>query len=367
METTLHKGLRGITVAETSLSLIDGEQGRLIYRGYEAGRLARERSFEEVAHLLWFGRLPDGPEGAAFAARLTAERDLPDWAARVIDSLPPDMAMMAVLRTAVSALGAGAATWPPTVEQALSVTAKVPTIVARRWRKLQGLEPVAPRPDLGHAANYLHMLTGEMPTPAQVGALEAYLVLTVEHGMNASTFSARVTASTQSDLISAVTTAIGTMKGPLHGGAPSEVADMLEEIGSRENAEAWLRTRLERGERIMGFGHRVYKTRDPRAEALSAVARRLAGGDERLDLATYVEDLAVRLLDAYKPGRRLYTNVEFWAAAVLKCVQMDPALYTPTFTVARTVGWTAHILEQAADNQLIRPDARYVGPLPAEV
>jgi citrate synthase len=362
MTMTIAKGLRGVAVAETSLSLIDGEQGRLIYRGYDARRLARAHSFEAVAHLLWVGRLAEGAEAEAFAGRLAAERSLPDWIIRVIEALPADMDMMSALRTAVSALGTRAFTYPPTAEQALMLAAKVPTMIAHRWRRLHGQAPVAPRPDLGHAANYLYMLTGTVPSPAQVGALDAYLILTAEHGMNASTFSGRVTASTEADLVSAVTTAIGTMKGPLHGGAPSHVDDMLEEIGGRENAEAYLRGKLGRGERIMGFGHRVYKTRDPRAEALSAVARQLSGGDERLDLATYVEDLVVRLLEEYKPGRRLYANVEFWAAAVLKCVAMPTELYTPTFSVARVVGWTAHILEQAADNQLIRPDARYVGP-----
>jgi citrate synthase len=362
MTMTIAKGLRGVAVAETSLSLIDGEQGRLIYRGYDARRLARAHSFEAVAHLLWIGRLPAGAEAEAFASRLAAERTLPDWTIRVIEALPADMDMMSALRTAVSALGTRAFTYPPTAEQALMLAAKVPTMIAHRWRRLNGQAPVAPRADLGHAANYLYMLTGELPSPAQVGALEAYLILTAEHGMNASTFSGRVTTSTQADLVSGVTTAIGTMKGPLHGGAPSEVDDMLAEIGGKADAEAYLRGKLSRGERIMGFGHRVYKTRDPRAEALSAVARQLAGGDERLDLATYVEDLAVRLLAEYKPGRRLYANVEYWAAAVLKCVAMPTELYTPTFTVARVVGWTAHILEQAADNQLIRPDAVYVGP-----
>lgn len=364
MTMPIARGLRGIVVAETSLSLIDGERGRLIYRGHEAGRLARERSFEAVAHLLWLGRLPDRAEAEAFGAAQAAERALPDWVIQVIDALPADIDMMSGLRTGVSALGTRAFTYPPTAEQAMMLAAKVPTIIAHRWRRLHGQEPVAPRPDLGHAANYLYMLTGELPSAAQVGALEAYLILTAEHGMNASTFSGRVTASTEADLIAAVTTAIGTMKGPLHGGAPSHVDDMLAEIGGRENAEAYLRGKLSRGERIMGFGHRVYKTRDPRAEALSAVARQLAGSDQRLDLATYVEDLVVRLLAESKPGRRLYANVEFWAAAVLKCVAMPTELYTPTFTVARVVGWTAHILEQAADNQLMRPDARYVGPDP---
>ncbi len=358
----VYKGLRGIAVAETALSHIDGERGHLIYRGIDARRLAQERSYEEVAHLLWYGRLPDRTETEALRGRMAAARALPTHVARLMGDLPPEMGMMSVLRTAVSALGGPEHGWPPTGEQALELTAKLPTIVAHRHRRLLGLEPVAPRSDLGHAANYPWMLFEREPSAAQSRALEAYLVLTAEHGMNASTFAARVTASTQSDLISAVTSAIGAMTGPLHGGAPSEVDEMLAEIGSLAQAEPYLRAKLERGERIMGFGHRVYKTRDPRAEALSAVARSLAGDDEELRLAAHVEDVATRLLAEYKPGRRLYTNVEFWAAAVLKCVAMPKALYTPTFTVARVAGWTAHVLEQAADNHLIRPDAVYVGP-----
>lgn len=359
---TIHKGLKGIAVAETALSLIDGERGHLLYRGWEAGRLAVEQRFEAVACLLWHGHLPDGEEADLFARRMALERGLPDHVTGLLDLLPAEMPMMDVLRTAISAMGSKAFGFPPSVGQALVLTARMPAIIAYRHRRARGLEPVAPRAELGHAANYLYMLSGLEPTPAQAEALEAYLVLTAEHGMNASTFSARVTASTESDMVAALTTALGTMKGPLHGGAPSEVDSMLEEIGVPERAEAYLRELLERGGRIMGFGHRVYRTRDPRAEALSAVARRLGGQDASLELAAYVEDLAVRLLEEYKPGRRLHTNVEFWAAAVLKAVAMPPELYTPTFSLARTVGWMAHILEQAGDNQLIRPDARYVGP-----
>lgn len=355
---TVQKGLRGVLVAETALSLIDGEQGRLLYRGEEAGRLAQERSFEEVAHLLWQGRLPDAAEADALRQQLAAERELPPWVAAVIDALPFQMELMDVLRTAVSAVGSLA----PTPVHARALAAQLPVMVARRYRRLQGLEPVAPQAELGHTANYLQMLFGQSPSPAQVAALDAYLILTAEHGMNASTFSARVTASTESDLVSAITTAIGTMKGPLHGGAPSHVASMLDEIGGPEQAEAYLRAKLGRGERLMGFGHRVYKTRDPRAQALSMVARRVAAGDQQLALAAHVEDVAVRLLEEYKPGRRLYANVEYWASAVLKAAGLPPELFTPTFTVARVIGWTAHVLEQAADNQLIRPDALYVGP-----
>ncbi|HET7626908.1 MAG TPA: citrate synthase/methylcitrate synthase [Bacillales bacterium] len=347
-------GLEGVIAAETSLSLIDGEAGKLLYRGLPAGELAGKRSFEEVAHFLWSG-VSDEHAREAFCKH----RELPSFLKKLLDGLPVDMGMMESLRTAVSALGSGAG-WPPTPEEALALTSVVPTILAYRWRRVNGLAPVSPDGELGHAANYLYMLTGERPKPAHAEALEAYMVLTMEHGLNASTFAARVITSTQSDLYSAVTGAVGAMKGPLHGGAPTGVVRMLDAIGTQANAERWLRETLERGERLMGFGHRVYKTRDPRAVALREVTERLAGDDPWFALAIDVEREATRLLEEYKPGRRLYANVEFYAAAVLRAVALPEALFTPTFSAARTVGWTGHVLEQASCNRIFRPKARYV-------
>jgi len=349
----VQKGLRDVVVATTSISDIDGERGRLVYRGYEIGDLVENHTFEDVLHLLLVGELPqDAAAGSTrpgqherLNAILSGMRDVPHYVKELLRLLPAEVDPMSALRTSVSALTVDGPPWPPTLEQAAEIIAKVPTLVAYRHRVRRGLAPVDPDPALSLAANYLYMLTGERPGESKVRALDAYLVLTAEHSMNASTFAARVTISTQSDLVSAAATAIGTLKGPLHGGAPSEVSHMLNEIGEKDRAEAYLRGILERGERIMGFGHRVYRTRDPRAIALASVARKLAGDEPWFDLALHVEEVATRLLEEYKPGRRLYTNVEFYAAAVLNAIELPPELFTPTFAVSRTGGWMAHMLE----------------------
>jgi citrate synthase len=357
-------GLEGVIAAETEISLVDGEKGHLVYRGYWAKDLALTKSFEEVAYLLWFGRLPEHEELAAFSVQWRGERKLSYELRGLIDSLPKELDMMSVLRTVVSARGAEFAAWPPESSAALTYTAAFPLIIAYRYRQLKGLAFVEPNPELDHVANYLYMLTGNIPAAAHVKALSAYFILAMEHGMNASTFAGRVVLSTQSDISSALCASIGAMKGPLHGGAPSEVIHMLDEIGSKENAEAWLRGELEAGKRLMGFGHRIYKTRDPRAEALQEVTKDLSAEDPWFDLASYVETVATKLLEQYKPGRRLYTNVEFFAAAVLRAVAMPPELFTPSFTASRVVGWTAHLLEQAAINRLFRPQSVYIGNMP---
>jgi citrate synthase len=358
-------GLEGVVAAETEIALVDGERGHLIYRGHWAKDLAVNYSFEETAYLLWYGSLPDDRELSALKDRLRQCRTLPDSLKRVLDALPKMLPMMSVLQVSVAALPDDqAASWPPIASQAERLTAMMPSIIAYRYRALQGLQPVEPDPGLDHAANYLYMLTGKVPNPDHARALAAYLVLGMEHGMNASTFSGRVTLSTQTNLYTAVSAAIGTMSGPLHGGAPSEVISMMEEIGSKERAEPWLRNVLEKGGRLMGFGHRIYKTKDPRAEALRIVTERLTGGDPFFELALYVEELATRLLDEYKPGRRLYTNVEFFAAAIMTAIQLPTELFTPTFTAARVVGWTAHMLEQSTHNRIFRPQSVYTGPMP---
>jgi len=357
-------GLDGVVAAETELSLVDGTKGHLVYRGYWAKELALHCTFEEVAHLLWYGKLPDREELGFIQNQLKQHRTLPERVERVLKELPADMDMMSVLRTAVSVLGNESYAWEPTVDQAVEITAVIPTVIAYRHRQLMGKAAIEPDPGLGHVANYLYMLTGEQPKESHVRALETYCVLTMEHGMNASTFAARVIASTQSDMASAISGAIGAMKGPLHGGAPTEVIAMLNEIGTPSNAEPWIRAALERGERIMGFGHRVYKTKDPRAEALRTVTEQLSGEDEWLDLARHVEQTAISLLEEYKPGRKLYTNVEFYAAAILRAIEMPSELFTPTFTASRAVGWTAHVLEQAENNRIFRPQSTYVGPMP---
>lgn len=358
-------GLQDVIVAETALSHVDGDKGHLVYRGRWANELALNHTFEEVAHLLWYGHLPGDEELAGFQSKLTAERSLPDRIKAVIDSLPETMDMMSVLRTAVSALGVEAPEYPPTLEQAIRFTAKLPTIIAYRASRLRGAEPVEPRSDLGHTANYLYMLRGAEAADFHVRALEAYLILTMEHGMNSSTFAARVVASTRSDMASALTAAIGALKGPLHGGAPSLVTDMLEAIGTKDRAEAWLRHALENGVRLMGFGHRIYKTIDPRAVALRQLALKLAGSDPWLEVAVHVEEITLALLKEYKPGLKLNTNVEFYAAAVMRAIALGDELFTPTFALTRAVGWCGHVLE-AAQERLIYPESSYSGEMPAE-
>lgn len=358
-------GLQDVIVAETSLSHVDGEKGHLVYRGRWAKDLALHHTFEEVAYLLWYGHLPGREELDSFHSKLAAARNLPGRMKTVIDSLPDSMDMMSVLRTAVSAFGTEEPEYPPTLEQAIIITAKLPTIIAYRARRLRGIEPVEPRSDLGHTANYMYMLRGAEASDVHVRALEAYLILTMEHGMNSSTFAARVVASTRTDMVSALVAAIGALKGPLHGGAPSLVTDMLESIGTKERAEPWLRNALENGVRLMGFGHRIYKTVDPRALALRQLALRLAGSDPWLEMAVHVEEVTLHLLKEYKPALKLNTNVEFYAAAVMRALSLGDDLFTPTFALTRVVGWCGHVLE-ASQSRLIYPESAYKGEMPAE-
>ena len=353
-------GLEGIVAATTALSKVEGTAGRLIYHGYNIHDLATTTSFEEIAHLLWFGHLPNKSELADLKAKLAAERTLPTSVLKIISDLPITAEPMDVLRTAASAWGASTIKGKATVEQAIALTARFPVFLAAFHRLRSGLEPLESRPELGHAANYLYLLSGKQPEQQHVKALDAYLVLLADHGMNASTFTARVVASTESDIVSSTVAAVGALKGPLHGGAPSKVLDMLKAIGTSDNAESWLRSTLAVGQRLMGFGHRVYKTKDPRAEELRELAR-LADPQEFV-LARRVEEIAIALLEEQKPGRRLYTNVEFYSAVLLSSVGLPGDLFTPTFAVSRVAGWTAHILEQVGNNRLIRPEADYIGP-----
>ena len=353
-------GLEGIVAATTALSKVEGTAGRLIYHGYNIHDLATTTSFEEIAHLLWFGHLPNKSELADLKAKLAAERTLPTSVLKIISDLPITAEPMDVLRTAASAWGASTIKGKATVEQAITLTARFPVFLAAFHRLRGGLEPLESRPELGHAANYLYLLSGKQPEQQHVKALDAYLVLLADHGMNASTFTARVVASTESDIVSSTVAAVGALKGPLHGGAPSKVLDMLKAIGTSDNAESWLRSALAVGQRLMGFGHRVYKTEDPRAEELRELARLV--DPQEFVLARRVEEIAIALLEEQKPGRRLYTNVEFYSAVLLSSVGLPGDLFTPTFAVSRVAGWTAHILEQVGNNRLIRPEADYTGP-----
>ena len=348
-------GLEGVLAGETSLSKVDGANGRLIYRGYRIGDLVEHGTYPAVANLLWTGdwdpkaRLATGPVPAAVITALRA--------------LPTNAKPMDALRTAVSAWGAAQGiTYPPTVDQARALTAFSPSALAAFARIRDGQDPIEPDPSLDLVSGFLYQLKGTRPDAATARALDAYFIVGAEHGFNASTFTARVVTSTNSDLASAVCGAIGTMKGPLHGGAPSEVVDQLAQMGSVEHAEQWLRDALDRHERLMGFGHRVYRAYDPRAAALRKVAEGMEHKPEWLQLAISVEDVALRLLAERHPERPLRTNVEYYAAPVLMGVGLTPDLFPATFSLARHAGWTAHALEQAANNRLIRPDVRYVGP-----
>src|SRR5437660_2660361 len=355
--------LEGVVAATTAISKVEGTAGRLIYRGYNIHDLTRATSFEEVAHLLWFGHLPNKEELLDLKVRLLADRTMPDAILRILSDLPATTEPMDALRTATSAWGAMSIKGRPTIEQAIAVTTRFPVFLAAFHRMRNGFQPLESHPELGHAANYLYLLTGKIPEEQHVKALDAYLVWLAGAGMNASTVTARVVASTESDIVSSVVAAIGALKGPLHGGAPSKVQDMLKAIGTIENAENWLRNALARGERLMGFGHRVYKTEDPRAEELRDLAH-LADPQEVV-LARRVDELAVALWKERKPDGRLNTNVEFYSAVLLASVGLPGDLFTPTFAVSRVAGWTAHILEQVSNNRLIRPEADYTGPIQA--
>jgi citrate synthase len=354
-------GLEGIVAATTAISKVDGTSGRLIYRGYNIHDLAGTTSYEEIAYLLWFGHLPDQRALSDLKARFVAERTLPDIVIQGLRTLPVEIDPMDALRTAVSTWGALAIQGKPTIDQAIALTARFPLFLAAFQRLRHGQEPLTSRPDLGHAANYLYLLTGQEPSEEHATGLNSYLVLLADHGMNASTFTARVVASTEADIVSAVVAAIGALKGPLHGGAPSKVQDMLKEIGSVEHAERWIRAAISQNKRLMGFGHRVYKTTDPRAEELREMAR--MADPQGFVLSRRVEELALAILEELKPGRRLYTNVEYYSATLMASVGLSGDLFTPTFAVSRVAGWTAHILEQASKNRLIRPEADYTGPV----
>jgi citrate synthase len=357
--TIQHPGLEGVTAAATRLSHVDGERGELIIAGFPVEDLAANATFEETTWLLWHGTLPARRDLDAFRADLAARRALPDATIAVLrDAARVRLDSMSALRVAAGTLSIAS-------DDALTIVAAMPTIAAAYQRLAAGGEPVAPRRDLGHAANYLYMLSGDAPDAERVRGLETYLNTVIDHGLNASTFTARVITSTGSDLVSAVVGAIGALKGPLHGGAPGPALETVFEIGDASRAEAVLRAKIEAGERLMGFGHRVYKVRDPRADVLAAAAERLftRGGDMRLyTLARAVEATALRLLEEYKPGRRLQTNVEFYTALLLHGLGLDVPSFTPTFAISRTSGWIAHALEQREAGRLIRPRSEYVGP-----
>ncbi|MCB0211400.1 MAG: citrate synthase/methylcitrate synthase [Anaerolineae bacterium] len=365
---SIKAGLEGVVAAETRLSRVDGQAGKLTIAGFPVQELATKATFEETVYLLWHDTLPDSNTLANFRQALAERRTLPEATVDLLRAAAKlDVSTMDALRMAAGSLSLGAPDKNPSGDperDALILVAAFPTIVAAYWRLRQGQDPVSPRDDLGHTANYLYMLFNEVPSTERTRGLETYLNTVVDHGFNASTFTGRVIIATQSDMISAIVGALGALKGPLHGGAPGPALDMVFEIGAVDKAEAYIRQKIERGERLMGFGHRVYKVRDPRADVLATAAKRFYetdGNMELYNLVTGIEEIAVRLLAAYKPGRNLDTNVEFYTALLLHGLGLTTALFTPTFAVGRVGGWTAHAFEQQREGRLIRPQSLYVG------
>jgi 2-methylcitrate synthase/citrate synthase II len=368
--TVVDRGLEGVIVGTTELSSVEGEEGRLTYRGYDIHDLAPSATFEEIVYLLLFGQLPNRHQLSDLKARIGANRALETDVLQWMQLVPKSAWPMDVLRTAVSALalyapfepGAG---WHESNQRtAITLIAKTPVIVAAWDRVRRGLAPVEPRADLSVAANFLYMMNGEAPSATAERALDTYLVLLADHSFNASTFSARVTASTRADTYAAATAALATLEGDLHGGAPGKVMRMLQEIDHPENAEPYVRALLARGEKIMGMGHREYRVRDPRAQHLEAMAKALgdASNPKWYELARTLENAANDVLQEAKPDRRIFANVEFYTAPTLFSLGIPADEFTCMFSCGRMAGWTAHIIEQLSDNRLIRPQATYVGP-----
>ncbi|MCI4325175.1 MAG: citrate synthase/methylcitrate synthase [Thermoplasmata archaeon] len=360
---TSGKGLEHVVLGDSSLTLVAGETGGLSYRGFDIGELVPRASYEGVVHLLLWGEPPARDPPERLSAELRERRIVPHALARRMEAVPPGLPPLEAMRSLLSLLGSPEWRYPPTDEQGLDLIAKTPTILAQYVRRSSGRAPLPDRPELGHVAHFLYQLTGEVPPAAKARALEQYCIMLADHGMNASTFALRIVISTQSDLISGAVAALGALKGPAHGGAPSKVADMLDAVGTPENAERWVEAALGRKERLMGFGHRAYKTEDPRAVLLKQIAKEIAD-PERLRVAEAVERAGVAALQRKRPEARLFLNVEFYGAVVLEAVGLPRELFTPTFAVARTAGWAAHAKEQSQDNRLIRPDVRYTGPAP---
>lgn len=359
-------GLKGLAVADTALGDVRGKEGFFHYRQYDAAALARDRTLEDVWTLQLRGALP--PDAPVIGAG--DQRVLPDVVGDLVDATAMRVAdPMVTLRVGLLALGdheARGSMLDRSAEEidgdALRLAAVVPTILARHHRVRQGDDPVAPDASLGHAADYLRMATGVAPDPGKARAVEQYLVATVDHGFNASTFTGRVVASTGADMAGSMVAAVGALTGPLHGGAPSRCIGMIDEIGTPDRAAEWVRSRLDSGDKIMGFGHAVYRAEDPRGVVLREAAERLGG--DLVARAAGIEEEILSVLAAWKPEQRIVTNVEFWAAVVLELAGLPRAMFTPTFSVSRSIGWSAHIIEQHGVGKIVRPSARYIGPEP---
>ncbi|HEY3332077.1 MAG TPA: citrate/2-methylcitrate synthase [Capsulimonadaceae bacterium] len=364
------RGLEGITAAATEIAEVDGARGKLTLRGYDVSELSGRITFEEVAYLLWHGHLPNSAQLAELQAEISAARELPAPVLEALRVLSTHASGMHILRMGVAMLSVGDANVdsldiPENRKRAARLQTQIASVVAHSYRLGQGLEIVHPKPEHGLAAGFLYMLEGVEPEQARIDGLNAYLVAVSEHGLNASTFAGRVTVATDSDMVSALTAAVSALKGPKHGGVPGPVLKMLEAIGTPANADQYIRNQMASGKRIMGFGHRIYKVRDPRAALLGDAAEKmsaLTGDRSLLDLTQAVEETTVRVLGELKPGRDLYANVELYAALILHAVGVPSELFTPVFAIGRTAGWTAHIIEQIEENRLIRPQSVYVGP-----
>ena len=357
------RGLEGVIALESQLSFIDGQKGELIYRGYDIFDLAEKASYEEVAHLLWKGHLPNRSELDSLKRELTAERALAPGVQKVLQNMSPEANPMAALRTGVSALSlfdeeAEDTTRDANVRKSVRILSQMPTIVAAFDRLRKDQEPIEPLTDGSIAKNFLYMLNGEEPGEAAERTFDVCLVLHADHGLNASTFTGRVIGSTLSDIYSAVTGAIGALKGPLHGGANIEVMKMLLEIDeSGQDPTEYVKERLQKKERVMGFGHRVYKTMDPRAKILEDMVEDLSEEQNARKWFDYSEAIK----ETMEKEKGLYANVDFFSASVYYMLGIDIDLFTPIFAMSRGAGWTAHLLEQWEDNRLIRPRAEYVG------
>jgi citrate synthase len=362
------KGLEGIVAASTRLSDVKGDVGELIYCGYNINELAGKVSYEEVVFLLHYGHLPNAKELIELKSQLAAHRDLPKGVIDLIKSLPKDTLPMHAIRTGISALGCFDAhadddSVDANREKAIKLIAQIPVITAYFHRTRQGKELIHPDAKLGEAANFLYMIDGEKPSAEKENTLDLCYVLHADHGMNASTFSARVTIATLSDMYSAITSAIGTLKGPLHGGANEGVIKMLQEIGSLDKVDAYIHECLAQKKKIMGIGHRVYKTLDPRAPHLKRMAQILSA---KLGEAKWIK-MSDRIAEIMLKEKHLNANVDFYSATVYYSLDIPIDLFTPVFAIARTSGWTAHVLEQLQDNRLIRPQSEYIGPVGLKV
>lgn len=366
------KGLKGVAVADTEVGDVRGSEGFYHYRQYSAIDLATSRSFEDVWRLMIDRELPSTQaEREAFASEIREARALPKHVSRLLPDVAAAADPLQALPVVLGLVGA-ANGFKPLLDSSrderrhdtIVAASAVPTILAAVWRLRNGSEPVVPRDHLGHVANYLWMLTGEEPCAEHADALSRYMTSTIDHGFNASTFTARVVASTGADVGACLVAAIGALSGPLHGGAPSRALELLDEIGTADRVDQVVRDKVERGGRIMGFGHAVYRTNDPRSEMLKDVAVSLGG--PLVDLAVAAEKQVVATLNELKPGRELYANVEYYAGVVMASCGVPPSMFTPTFVASRAVGWSANVLEQADDPKIIRPSARYVGPPPPQ-